>query len=117
MHNISLPVELTINECNAEINIVEKALSIRSRKLLKRPRLALTQNHETEHPIQYTSRPDPATYCPLLYATCDGSSDESSEEDPTGPREIRTSEIGCGDDLTEGILAIDGVRFLSNKVR
>lgn len=117
MHEISLPAELCVNECNAEIQVVEKTLSIRSRKLLKRPRLAIAKNDETEHPIQYTSRPDPATYCPLLYAPCDTSSDESSDEEQTGPREMRTSEIGCGDDLTEGISAVDGVRFLSNKVR
>jgi hypothetical protein len=77
----------------------------------------MTQHVESEQPIQFTSLPDPATYCPLLYAPCDTSSDELSEEEPSGPREIRTSEIGCGDDLTEGISAIDGVRFLSNKVR
>jgi hypothetical protein len=70
-----------------------------------------------EHPIQYTPRPDPATYCPLLYAPCDSSSGDSSEEEPTGPREVRTSEIGCGDDLSNGVLAVDAVRFLSNKVR
>ena len=117
MHDISLPAELTVNECNAEIQVVEKALSIRSRNLLKRPRLAMTQNAEAEQPIQYTSRPDPATYCPLLYAPCESSSNESSEEEPTGPREIRTSEIGSGENLTDGVLAVDGVRFLSNKVR
>ena len=33
-------------------------------------------------------------------------------------REIRTSDIGdSGEDLTNGIFAIDAVRFLSNKVR
>ncbi len=61
--------------------------------------------------------PDPAIYCPTLYAKCDSNSDVSSEEE-TGPREIRTSELGdSGDDLTNGILAVDGVRYLSTKVR
>ena len=69
-------------------------------------------------PIKYSSRPDPAIYCPTLYAQCESSSDGFSEEEQTGPREIRTSEIGgSGEDLTNGILAVDGVRFLSNKVR
>ena len=31
---------------------------------------------------------------------------------PTGPLEIKTSDIDSGDDLTEGVLAIDGARFL-----
>ena len=58
---------------------------------------------------------DPAIYCPLLYAPCDSSSEES---EPEGPKEIKTSDIGdSGDDLTDGILAVDGVRFLLNKVR
>ena len=30
---------------------------------------------------------------------------------------IKTSEIDSGDDLTDGVLAIDGVRFLLSKVR
>ena len=58
---------------------------------------------------------DPPIYCPLLYAPCDSSSEES---DPEGPEEIKTSDIGdSGDDLTDGILAVDGVRFLLNMVR
>ena len=73
---------------------------------------------ETEEPIKYVERPDPAIYCKTLYAPCDSSSDESSEEEPERPREIRTSKIrGSGDDLTDGILAVDGARSLSNKVR
>jgi hypothetical protein len=70
---------------------------------------------ETEkQPIKYTSRPDPATYCPLLYAPCDSSSEDQPPVagKPTGPLEIKTSDIDSGDDLTEGILAIDGARFL-----
>ena len=114
MYNISLPAELTINECNA---FVEKSLSIRSRKLLKRPRLAVTTMAMTEEPIKYVERADPAIYCPTLYAPCHSSSDYSSEEEPDKAREIRTSEIGSGDNLTDGIFAVDGVRFLSNKVR
>ena len=71
-----------------------------------------------EEPIQYVERPDPAIYCKTLYAPCDSSSDESSEEGAEKIREIRTSHIGgSGDDLANGILAVDGVRFLSNKVR
>jgi hypothetical protein len=76
LHNISLPAELTINECNAKIQVVEKSLSIRSRKLLKRPRCALSPKDEIENqPIKYSSRPDPAIYCPTLYAQCESSSD------------------------------------------
>jgi hypothetical protein len=58
LHNISLPAALTINECNAEIQVVEKSLSIRSRKLLKRQRLVKTP--KVEEPIEYIERPDPA---------------------------------------------------------
>ena len=98
--------------------MVEKSLSIRSRKLLKRPRLAMTSKAESEERIRYVERPDPEIYCYTLYAPCDSSSDESSEEEPEKIREIRSSKIGgSGDDLTNGILAVDGVRFLSNKVR
>jgi len=35
----------------------------------------------------------------------------------TGPLEIKTSDIDSGDDLTNGILAIDAARFLLSKVR
>ena len=35
----------------------------------------------------------------------------------TGPLEIKTSDIDSGDDLTDGILAIDAARFLLSKVR
>ena len=96
-----------------------RSLSIRSRKLLKRPRCAISPKVETEdQPTQYTLRSDPATYCHILYASCESSSDGSSEEELTIPREIRTSEIGgSGDDLIDGILAVNGVCFLSNKVR
>jgi hypothetical protein len=98
--------------------VVERSLSIRSRKLLKRPRLSMAPKAETEIPIQYVERPDPATYCKTLYAPCYSSSDESSEEEADRPREIRTNKIGgSGEDLTDGILAVDGVRFLSNNVR
>jgi hypothetical protein len=43
--------------------VVEKSLSIRSRKLLKRPRLAMTSKAEIEERIQYVEKPDPAIYC------------------------------------------------------
>ena len=73
---------------------------------------------ESDEPIQYVERLDPAIYCKTLYAPCESSSDESSEEEPEKIREIRSSKIGgSGDDLANGILAVDGVRFLSNKVR
>lgn len=58
--------------------------------------------------------PDPATYCPLLYAPCEHSSED---DEPVGLQEIKTSEIDSGEDLTDGILAIDGVRVLLNLVR
>jgi hypothetical protein len=56
---------------------------------------------------------DPAIYCPLLYAEDES---EWSEDEPVGPREIRTSEVEFGDDLTDGVLAVDGARFLMNQV-
>ena len=49
----------------------------------------------------------------MLYAPCDS----SSEDEDTGPLEIKTSDIDSGEDLTDGILAIDGARFLLSKVR
>jgi hypothetical protein len=58
LQNISLPTALTVNECNAEIQVVEKSLSIRSRKLLKRPRIAMTP--KAMELIEYVERPDPA---------------------------------------------------------
>ena len=69
--------------------------------------------------IQYSSRPDPATYCPLLYAPCDSSNEDvaSVSDEPIRPLEIKTNDIESGDDLTEGVLAIDGARFLLSKVR
>ena len=98
--------------------MVEKSLSIRSRKLLKRPRLAMASKAKSEEPILYVERPEPVIYCKTLYAPCDSSSDESSEEEPEKIREIRSSKIGgSGYDLANGILAVDGVRFLSNRVR
>ena len=72
-----------------------------------------------EEPIEYVERPDSAEYCRTLYAPCESySSDKSNEEEPDIIREIRTGDIGdSGEDLTNGILAVDAVRFLSNKVR
>ena len=121
LHKISLPAELSINECNAKIEVVDKSLSLRSRLLLKRPRCAKTQKGPTEEqPIQYTSRPDPAVYCPMLYTKFDDSNEDQLPEaaESTGPREIKTSDIGdSGDDLTHGILTIDGSRYLLSIVR
>ena len=101
--------------------MVDKSLSLRSRKLLKRPRWPSLLKAETdEHPIQYVSRPDPALYCPTLYAPCIDSDNDKQPAagESTGPREIKTSDIGdSGDDLTDGILTIDGSRFLLSKVR
>ena len=73
-----------------------------------------------EQPIQYTSRPDPAVYCPMLYTKFDDSNEDQLLEaaESTGPREIKTSDIGdSGDDLTNGILTIDGSRYLLSIVR
>ncbi len=72
-----------------------------------------------EESIKYFERPDPAEYCRTLYDPCESSSsDESNEEGPDIIREIRTGDIGdSGEDLTNGILAVDAVRYLSNKVR
>jgi hypothetical protein len=33
------------------------------------------------------------------------------------PIDIKVSEIECGDDLTDGILAVDGARFLLSKLK
>ncbi len=121
LHKMSLPAELSINECNAKIEVVDKSLSIRSRLLMKRPRCTTTRKAPTEEqPIQYASRPDPALYCPMLYAKCDDSNDDQLTEaaESLGPREIKTSDIGdSGEDLTNGILAIDGSRYLLSIVR
>ncbi len=65
-------------------------------------------------PIEYTPPADPATYCPLLYGL---SFKNAIEKLPEGPEVIKTSEIDSGDDLTDGILAIDSVRSILSKVR
>jgi hypothetical protein len=39
------------------------------------------------------------------------------DDKPEGPQEINTDFIDCGDDLTNGVIAIDGVRFLMQFVR
>ena len=72
-----------------------------------------------EQPIPYVSRPDPAIYCPTLYAPCNDSDEDKSPVggESTRPLEIKTSDIDSGDDLTDGILAIDAARFLLSKVR
>ena len=118
---ISLPAEFSINKCNAKIEVVDKSLSIRSRLLLKRPRLAITSKAPAEeHFIQYVSKPDPALYCPMLYAKCNDSNEDQLPEaaESSGPREIKTSDIGdSGDDLTNGILTIDGSRYLLSMLR
>jgi hypothetical protein len=112
MHTISLPTELTINEGNAEIQVVETGLSLRSQRLLKRGRWARKPaTMAQEEPIKYESRPDPATYCPTLYAPCE--SDGDDDDEPLGPQVINTNDLGgSGDDLTEGVMAVDGVRVL-----
>lgn len=56
---------------------------------------------------------DPTTSFPLLYAPCDS----SDEEELSGQHEIKTGELDAGDDLTDGILAVDGARFLLSTVR
>lgn len=69
-----------------------------------------------DQPIKYESRPDPATYCPTLYAPCHSDYDEV--EEPHGPQIIHSDDLGgSGEDLTDGILAVDGVRVLLSKVR
>ena len=37
VHGLSLPTELLVNECNAEVVPVDKSLRKRSRKLLRQP--------------------------------------------------------------------------------
>jgi hypothetical protein len=69
-----------------------------------------------DQPVKYESRPDPATYCPTLYDTCYSDYDEVDE--PHGPQVIHSDDLGgSGEDLTDGILAVDGVRVLLSKVR
>ena len=63
---------------------------------------------------EYTPPADPATYCPLLYGPA---LTNAIEELPEGPVVIKTSEIDSGDDLTDGINAIDSVRSILSKVR
>ncbi len=72
-----------------------------------------------EQPIPYVSRPDPAIYCPTLYAPCNDSDEDqlSVADESNEPLDIKTSDIDSGDDLTNGILAIDAARFLLSKVR
>jgi len=56
----------------------------------------------------------------MLYAKCDDSNEDQLPEagESTGLREIKISEIGdSGDDLTNGILTIDGSRYLLSIVR
>jgi hypothetical protein len=80
----------------------------------------MSPKSETEgKPIQYVSRPDPAIYCQTLYAPCNDSDEDKSpvSGESTRPFEIKTSDIDSGDDLTDGILAIDAARFLLIKVR
>ena len=66
-----------------------------------------------EQPIKYESRPDPATYCPTLYAPCNSEYDEVEEE--AVPQVIHSDDLGgSGVDLIDGILAVDGIRVLLN---
>ena len=56
----------------------------------------------------------------MLYFNCDDSNEDQLPEatGSSGPREIKTSDIGdSGDDLTDGILTIDGSRYLLSIVR
>jgi hypothetical protein len=63
--------------------------------------------------FKYYPRPDPATYCPMLF----GDEDNWKEDDePVGPNEIHTAHVEFGEDLTDGILAIDGSRAIINKI-
>lgn len=72
-----------------------------------------------EQPIPYVSRPDPAIYCPTLYAPCNDSDEDQLPVagESSGPLDIKTSDIDSGDDLTNGILTIDGSRYLLSIVR
>ena len=72
-----------------------------------------------EQPILYVSRPQSAIYCPTLYAPCNDSDEDQLPEagESSGPLDIKTSDIDSGEDLTNGILAIDAARFLLSKVR
>ena len=69
LHALSLPTQLTINNSNAEIQVVEKSLTIRKRNMLKRTwsESKDSKTHSETLPIKYTPPADPATYCPLLY--------------------------------------------------
>jgi hypothetical protein len=55
----------------------------------------------------------PAKYFPLLY----GPMNALGEYKPEGPQEINTDFIDCGDDLTYGVIAIDGLRYLISFVK
>jgi hypothetical protein len=61
------PTELTVNEGNSEIQVVQAGLSLRSQRLLKRRiRVPKPAKMAQEEPIKYKSRPNIATYCPNL---------------------------------------------------
>ena len=66
-----------------------------------------------EQKIKDLSVPDPSIYCPLLYASSDSSCDD---KEAVSPQEIKTVEIDSTDDLTDGILAVDGAHVRLNKV-
>ena len=114
LHRLSLPSMLSIIEGNAKIRIVDQQLRLRSQQLLKRGRWAPTPYVPLpKDAFKYYDRPDPATYCPMLF----GEEDDWKEDDePVGPNEIYTAQVEFGEDLTDGILAIDGTRALINMI-
>jgi hypothetical protein len=103
---------LSINEGNAKIRVVDQQLRLRSQQLLKRGRWAPAPYIPMpKDAFKYYPRPDPATYCPMLF----GDEENWREDDePVGPNEIHTAHVEFGEDLTDGILSIDGSRALIN---
>ena len=98
LNDMSLPLQLTMNECNGSIQVVESSLKIRSRKLLKRSRgtpapkaVFMDQSEKLSSPA------DPAIYCPLLYAPCDSSSEDNELE---GSKEIKRPVIFMTREMT-----------------
>jgi hypothetical protein len=69
LHSISLPTSLTINNSKGDIKVVEQALNIRNRNILKRTWKEANNSKAPSEllPIEYTPSGDPVAYCPLLY--------------------------------------------------
>ena len=114
---ISLPTDLSLNNCQADVHLATDQLSKRQRMLLRQPikQVAVTNQPDPlpSNSIKLTPEEERAITYPHLH----GSALERIEEQPAGPKHAVDDLIDIGDDIKEGVNLVDGARQLLTLAR